>query len=70
MICLKFESAFARRIGQCFHFAVVKKPPRSKTTFLIFFALRAFRDQFADLLGGGDVRLCSTCRRETPSRSC
>src|SRR5437763_13669738 len=52
---LKFEAAFARRIGECFHFAVVKKTAAIEHDRFHFLGHQPLRDRFANLFGGRTV---------------
>ena len=46
---LKFQSTFARRVGQRFHFAVVKESTTIKNRFIDILRERALSDQLANL---------------------
>ena len=47
---LKFQSAFARRIRQSFHFSVINETAAIEDDFLDFLCKQTLRDRFADLL--------------------
>ena len=47
---LEFESAFARCVGQRFHFAVVKKSTAIENRLVDLFREQTLGDQFPDLL--------------------
>ncbi len=47
---LKFESAFARRVGQRFHFAVIKKSTPIENDLVDLLREQTLGDQFPDLL--------------------
>lgn len=52
---LKFESAFARRIGERFYFAVIKKAATIEDDLVDLLRQESLRDCFADLLRGSEV---------------
>src|SRR5437667_11165981 len=51
MILLKFESAVASSVCQCFHFSMIQKAATVEDDFVDFLRKKAFGDCLAHLLG-------------------
>ena len=53
---LKFQSAFARRIGESFYFAVILGAAAIEDDFVDFLGQEAFRDRFSHFFSRGAIR--------------